>query len=104
LPPELIGNMPNKVRVIEYEFMLWEELESWETLAQQIVTKMGRPAEVGILRCTTRSDTKITLVGGADATRSVIESGEANKPSGVVIARSDFPVMIQGWPSRLGGA
>jgi len=95
--------MPTKFRVVEYEFMLWEELEGWKALAQQIAEKMGRPAEVGILRCTIRDDTKITLVGGVDAARSVIESGEANKPSGVVIARSDFPVMIHGWPNRLGG-
>jgi hypothetical protein len=96
--------MPTKVRVIEYEFVLWEELEAWGTLAQQIAEKMGRPAEVGIPRCTIRTDAKITLVGGADATRTVIESGEAHKPSGVVISRSDFPVMIQGWPNRFGGA
>ena len=101
--PELIGNMPTKFRVIEYEFMLWEELEGWKALAQQIANRMGRPAEVGILRCTTRTDTKITLVGRVEAARTVIESGKANQTSGVAIARSDFPVMIHGWQSRLGG-
>jgi hypothetical protein len=94
--------MPNKLRVIEYEFMLWEELEHLPTLVRLVEAKMGRVPELGLLRCTARKDAKVTLVGGVAATRTLIEGGHASRPGGVDIAELDFPVMISGWPYRSG--
>jgi hypothetical protein len=100
--PKPTGTMTNKLRVIEYEFMLWEDLERLLDLVDLVEAKMGRVPEVSILRCTAREDAKVTLVGTVAATRTLIESGRASRPGGVVIAKSDFPVMINGWPYRFG--
>jgi hypothetical protein len=91
--------MPDRIRVIEYEVLLWDD-ERMEKLADIVKEKLGVLAEVGILRCTARSDTKITLVGSAEATRALIASGRASKPGGLVISSEEFPIMIKGWPYR----
>jgi hypothetical protein len=94
--------MLNKLRVIEYEFMLWEDVERLPTLAKLVEAKMGRVSEVGLLRCTARHEAKITLVGTVAATRTLIESGQASRAGGVALSEFDFPVMISGWPHRFG--
>jgi hypothetical protein len=91
--------MPDKIRVIEYEVLLWND-ERMEKLAVLVKEKMGILEEVGILRCTVRVSTKITLVGTAEATRALVASGKASKPGGVVISKEEFPIMIKGWPYR----
>jgi hypothetical protein len=93
--------MPDKIRVIEYEVLLWDD-ERMEKLAGIVKEKMGVLEEVGILRCTVRVTTKITLMGSAEATRALVASGMASKPGGIVIPRADFPIMIKGWPYRFG--
>jgi hypothetical protein len=93
--------MPDKIRVIEYEVLLWDD-ERMEKLASIVKEKMGVLEEVGILRCTARTTTKITLVGSAEATRALVASGRASKPGGIVISRGEFPIMIKGWPYRFG--
>ena len=93
--------MPDKIRVIEYEVLLWDD-ERMEKLVPIVKEKMGILPEVGILRCTARTTTKITLVGSAEAARALIASGRASKPGGLVISREEFPIMIKGWPYRFG--
>jgi hypothetical protein len=91
--------MSDKIRVIEYEVLLWDD-ERMENLAEIVKDKVGIVPEVGILRCTARTTTKITLVGTAEATRALIASGRASKPGGVAISKEEFPIMIKGWPYR----
>jgi hypothetical protein len=93
--------MADKIRVIEYEVLLWDD-QRMEKLADLVKEKMGILGEVGILRCTVRASTKITLVGTAEATRELVASGKASKPGGVVISKEEFPIMIKGWPYRFG--
>jgi hypothetical protein len=92
--------MPDRIRVIEYEILYWDELEEMEEISEVVVRNMGRLVEVGVLRCTLLPRTKVTLVGGADATRALIATGEASKPRGMPVSKADFPVMIDGWHHR----
>jgi hypothetical protein len=94
-----VRTMPDKIRVIEYEVLLWDD-ERMENLACIVKEKLGIVSEVGVLRCTAHSNTKITLVGSAEATRALIASGRASKPGGLVISKEEFPIMIKGWPYR----
>jgi hypothetical protein len=92
--------MPNKIRVIEYEILEWEELAPMETIADLVRDALGEIPEVGILRCTANEAAKITFVGKAMATRKLISSGRARSPDGIVIGKADFPVILTGWPYR----
>jgi hypothetical protein len=93
--------MADKLRVIEYEVLLWDD-ERMEQLADIVTQKLGIVPEVGILRCTVGGTTKVTLIGKADATRALVASGRASKPGGLVISKEEFPVLITGWPYRFG--
>jgi hypothetical protein len=93
--------MADKIRVIEYEVLMWDD-ERMENLADIVTQNLGIVPEVGILRCTVRTTTKVTLIGTADATRALVASGKASKPGGMVISKQDFPILIKGWPYRFG--
>ena len=56
---------------------------------------------VGILRCTADDGRKVTFLGHAGATSQLVGSGAASSPTGIAIAKKDFPVMLEGWPYRL---
>jgi hypothetical protein len=92
--------MPNKIRVIEYEILTWEEFALMETIAVAVREALGECPDVGILRCTASEDAKITFVGTASATRELIMGGRASRPDGLMIPKADFPVMLTGWPYR----
>jgi hypothetical protein len=92
--------MRDRIRVIDYEMLFWDELKEMGEISEMVTRKMGRVDEVGVLRCTALPGTKVTLVGGADATRALIASGEANKARGVPFSKADFPVMVDGWRHR----
>jgi len=93
--------MADKIRVIEYEVLLSDD-ERMENLADIVKQKLGTVHEVGILRCTVRATTKVTLVGHAEATRALVASGKASKPGGLVLSKDEFPILIKGWPYRFG--
>jgi hypothetical protein len=92
--------MPNKIRVIEYEILKWEEFALMETIAEAVRETLGEGSDVGILRCTAPEAAKITFVGTASATRDLIASGRASWPDGLMIPKADFPVMLVGWSYR----
>jgi len=92
--------MADKIRVIEYEVLLWDD-ERMENLADIVKQKLGTVPEVGVLRCTVRA-TKVTLIGNAEATRALVASGKASKPGGLVLSKQEFPILIKGWPYRFG--
>ena len=93
--------MADKIRVIEYEVLFWDD-EWMQKIAEIVKQKLGIVPEVGILRCTVRTSTKVTLIGNADATRALVASGKASKPGGLVISKQEFPILIKGWPYRFG--
>jgi hypothetical protein len=93
--------MADKIRVIEYEVLLWDD-ERMENLADIVKQKLGTVPEVGVLRCTVRTTTKVTLIGNAEATRALVASGKASKPGGLVLSKQEFPILIKGWPYRFG--
>jgi hypothetical protein len=94
--------MSNKIRVIEYEFLYWEELELTDAVVQMVEDRLGRMTEVGVLRCTDRAGAKVTIIGGVEACRGLISNENAGRPGGVPIAKSAFPVIIDGWLYRTG--
>jgi hypothetical protein len=94
--------MSNRIRIIEYEFLFWEELERMGKLAQLVQERLGRLEEVCVLRCTDRTSARITIVGGVKASRLLIANENAATLKGLTIARSEFPVMIKGWLYRTG--
>ncbi len=97
--PKPLVTMSGKVRVIEYDFLVWEDLEQ-EGFAEMVKEKLGSVAEVGVLRCTIRTSTRVTLVGRAEVTRDLIASGRASRRGGLTIAKADFPIVLKGWPKR----
>jgi len=62
---------------------------------------MGELPQVGILRCVTKGGRKVTFAGHADATNVLVKTGEASNPAGALIAKKEFPVMMEGWPFRI---
>jgi hypothetical protein len=94
--------MSTKMRVIEYEIVTWADLLNLGSWAELVESKMGTVAAVGVLRCATRTTTKVTFIGDAEATRELIKSGKAGNPVGVSISKEKFPIMLSGWPHRLG--
>jgi hypothetical protein len=92
----------DKVRVIEYEIVAWADLQLMGSLAALVEERMGVVPEVGVLRCTARGTTKLTFIGTAAATRALVASGQAGDPSGLLLPKKDFPVMLEGWPNGLG--
>ncbi len=94
--------MADKVRIIEYEIVAWADLLLMGSLAAIVEGKMGVVPEVGVLRCTARGLTKVTFIGQSAATRALVASGKAADPSGLLLPKKDFPVMMEGWPNGLG--
>ena len=76
--PKPLVTMSGKVRVIEYDFLVWEDLEQ-EGFAEMVKEKLGSVAEVGVLRCTIRTSTRVTLVG---ARKSLATSSPAGEQAG----------------------
>jgi hypothetical protein len=70
--------MRGKVQVIEYDFLVWDDLEQ-EGFAEMVEEKLGVIAEVGVLGCPIRTSTKVTLVVHEDVTGEPIASGRASK-------------------------
>jgi len=93
--------MSNRIQVIDYEIVNWDDLASDGETGGGREGEIGVIAEVGILHCTAAT-TKVTLIGTADAARALLASGRASKPGGLVISKEEFPVLIQGWPNRFG--
>ena len=55
----------------------------------------------GVLETELGDGRKVTFAGDAQATKQLISSGAASRPSGTAIPKKDFPVMLEGWPHRL---
>jgi hypothetical protein len=93
--------MSVRTRVIEYQVLSWADLDGMGDLQVQLKKAMGVAASVGILRCVTANGRKVTLAGGAKATKEVVRSGAASHPDGIAVANKDFPVLLEGWPFRI---
>jgi hypothetical protein len=89
------------VRIIEYEVVYWSDLDAMGNLPKLLADSMTIGDSVGFLRCVTDDGRKVTFAGDADATKQLVTSGAASRPSGVAIPKTDFPVMLEGWPHRL---
>jgi hypothetical protein len=89
------------VRIIEYEVVHWSDLDTMGNLPTVLADSLTIGSSVGLLRCVTGDGRKVTFAGDADATKHLITSGAASRPSGVAIPKKDFPVMLEGWPHRL---
>jgi hypothetical protein len=89
------------VRIIEYEVVYWSDLDVMGDLPTLLSDSMTIGSSVGFLRCVTDDGRKVTFAGDADATKQLVTSGVASRPSGVAIPKKDFPVMLEGWPHRL---
>ena len=91
------------MRVIEYQVLPWADLDGMGDLPVMLKNAMGESPQVGILRCVTRSGRKVTFAGDADATNVLVKTGQASNPAGALIAKREFPVMMEGWPFRTAG-
>jgi hypothetical protein len=89
------------IRIIEYEIVAWTDLDRMGDLSSLLSDVMKIGSYVGILRCTADNGRKVTFLGDAGATSQLVSSGAASNPTGVAIAKKDFPVMVEGWPYRL---
>jgi hypothetical protein len=89
------------VRIIEYEVVYASDLDGMGDLSKLLSDSMAIGSSVGLLRCVTDDGRKVTFAGDADATKLLITSGAASRPSGLAIPKKDFPVMLEGWPHRL---
>lgn len=93
--------MAGSVRIIEYEVVYWSDLDVMGNLPALLADAMTIGTSVGFLRCVTHDGRKVTFAGDAQATKQLISSGAASRPSGTAIPKKDFPVMLEGWPHRL---
>jgi hypothetical protein len=98
---EYSQSMSVRTRVIEYQVLSWADLDGMGDLQGQLKKAMGVAPSIGILRCVTASGRKVTLAGGAKATKEVVRSGAASHPDGIAVANKDFPVLLEGWPFRI---
>jgi hypothetical protein len=92
------------VRVIEYQVLPWADLDGMGDLPVRLKSTMGESPHVGILRCVTQGGRKVTFAGDANATNLLVKTGEASNPAGALIAKREFPVMMEGWPFRTAAA
>ena len=88
-------------RIIEYQIVLWADLSTMGNFQSLAQDALGSVAEVGILRCVTEDDRRLTFLGDAAATQELVRSGAASNPDGVALAKKLFPIMLAGWPHRL---
>jgi hypothetical protein len=89
------------VRIVEYEVVHWSDLDEMGNLPTLLADAITTTSSVGIVRCVTHDGRKVTFAGDAKATKELITSGAASRPSGTAIAKKDFPVMLEGWPHWL---
>jgi hypothetical protein len=89
------------VRIIEYEILLWSDLEALGDLFALLSGSMQPGSDVGILRCVVDDGRKVTFAGDGGATRALVARRTVGTPNGVALRKKDFPVMMEGWPYRL---
>jgi hypothetical protein len=92
------------VRIIEYEIVSWGDLDQMGELSDLLSDTMIVGSQVGVLRCVAQERRRVTFAGDAEATRKLVASTAASSPTGVAIAKRDFPVMLEGWPFRFRNA
>jgi hypothetical protein len=89
---------PGKVRPIEYDLVPKSEAAKIGLTADAVTDHLGSMTRVGVLRCVTAGGEKVTAVCDGDHLRTLLASGEASRPSGMILTRQAFPVVIDGWP------
>jgi hypothetical protein len=87
---------PGAVRTIEYEIVP-TSLAPLAVKTRLLHDHPGTRGQIAVLRCVDYRGEKVTVLGSADHFQKLLESGAASDPSGVMLPKEAFPVVIDGW-------
>ncbi len=89
------------VRAIEHETLPRDLAGDLGLSPVEVKQRLGDLTELAVLRCVDRSGKKVTAVGDPAHMHQLLVTGTARDPEGMLIGRSEWPVLIAGWaPAR----
>jgi hypothetical protein len=95
-PPFRRPIQPGAVRTIEYEIVPTSRAPQ-AAKTHLSADHLGERGHVAVLRCVDYRGEKVTVLGSADHFQALLESGAASDPSGVMLPKEAFPVVLDGW-------
>jgi len=95
-PPLRRPVQPGAVRTIEYEIVPTSRAPV-AVKAYLSSDSPGAREHVAVLRCVDCRGEKVTVLGSAEHFQMLLESGAASDPSGVMLPKEAFPVVMEGW-------
>jgi hypothetical protein len=89
---------PGSVRTIEYEIVPTSQAVDAGLTTDPVGVALRTLDQIAVLKCVDHRGQKVTAVGNADTLRTLLQNGDASNPAGMTLSRTEFPVVLPGWP------
>ena len=86
------------VRAIEYEALSRDMAQCVGLSAADVKGLFGQDSnDLAVVKCVDRSGQKVTAIGDLAYFRELLVSGEARDVGGMILRKTEWPVLLQGW-------
>jgi hypothetical protein len=96
---ELVDMTPVvKVRAIEYTTVPRDMASLLAMSPAEVKTHFHDMTDLAIVKCVDSDGRKLTAVGDPNDLQAMLRNGRADRRDDLELARSRWPVLLQGWP------